>query len=80
MWPSQDLQWCIDQDFPEGTQLTPLEREREAHTAFAEARRRVYIGGTEYFKAIDEYMSEHHSKPLCIFGNSGKFWSIPHPK
>ena len=42
-------------DFPPGTNLSHLEREQEAHNAFAEARRRVYIGRQEYFDYIDKY-------------------------
>ena len=67
----QDLQWCLDEDFPIGTELTPLEREREAHIAFAEARRRVYIGREEYFERISDYMKEDQDKPLVILGESG---------
>ncbi len=67
----QDLEWCIDEDFPVGTELTPLEREKEAHVAFAEARRRVYIGREEYFERISDYMKEDQDKPLVILGESG---------
>ena len=51
----QDLMKCINEDFPAGTNLSHLEREQEAHDAFAEARRRVYIGRQEYFDYIDNY-------------------------
>lgn len=67
----QDLEWCVEQDFPKGTELSPLEREREAHVAFADARRRVYIGRQEYFAKIDEFMGEHRKIPLVILGESG---------
>ena len=49
------LMKCINEDFPAGTNLSHLEREQEAHDAFAEARRRVYIGRQEYFDYIDNY-------------------------
>ena len=48
-----------------------MEREKEAHVAFAEARRRVYIGREEYFKKISDYMKEDQEKPLVILGESG---------
>ncbi|XP_071484949.1 uncharacterized protein [Diadema antillarum] len=67
----EDLRQCIDEDFPPGTNLTHLEQEREAHLAFAEARRRVYIGRQAYFNAIDDYFSSHKKKPLTIVGESG---------
>jgi len=68
----QDLSWCVDQDFPPGTELTPLEREREAHQAFADARRRVYIGREEYFTQIDDYMAKRNTQPLVLLGESGR--------
>lgn len=67
----QDLEWCIEQDFPRGTELTPLEREKEAHIAFADVRRRVYIGRGEYFAQIDNFMMTHQKEPLVILGESG---------
>ena len=68
---SQDLEWCVDEDFPKGTELSPLERERESHRAFADARCRVYIGREEYFTSIDDYMSQPQRKPLVLLGESG---------
>ena len=62
----------MDQDFPTGSELSPLEREREAHLAFADARRRVYIGREEYFTEIDAYMAEHRTQPLVLLGESGE--------
>ena len=68
----KDLQTFIDEDFPIGTELTALQREHQAHQAFAEARQRVYIGGEEYFKSINTTMDkENNTKPLVIVGESG---------
>ena len=64
--------WCLNQDFPAGTELTMLEKESEAHEAFADARRRVYIGREEYFDQINGYMMKDLKKPLVILGESGK--------
>ena len=61
----------MDQDFPLGTELSALERESEAHTAFADARRRVYIGREDYFKSIDEKMNSGLNTPFVILGESG---------
>jgi hypothetical protein len=54
-----------------GTEMTSLEREREAHKAFADARCRVYIGREQYFTQIDEFMNGNHCNPLVIMGESG---------
>ncbi|XP_071504967.1 uncharacterized protein [Diadema antillarum] len=67
----QDLERCIDTEFPLGSKLTPLQREREAHQSFADVRRRVYIGRSEYFEKIDEYFAGSPSMPFVILGESG---------
>ncbi|XP_033109971.1 uncharacterized protein LOC117111194 [Anneissia japonica] len=67
----EDLTRCVDEDFPPGTELTGLQREREAHEAFAEVRRRIYIGREDYFKAIDDYVSQDTDEPFVILGRSG---------
>ena len=68
----QDLERCVDEDFPKGTELTKLEEQREAHTAFAEARCRVYIGRQDYFTEINNNRSQNITKPFVILGESGK--------
>nr|XP_006817896.1 PREDICTED: uncharacterized protein LOC100371827 [Saccoglossus kowalevskii] len=67
----RDLESCVEEDFPIGTELTLLERERDAHMAFAEARRRVYIGRGEYFDHIQTFVGEQKQVPLVILGESG---------
>lgn len=67
----QDLQACIEQDFPVGSELTPLEREREAHQAFADVRCQVYIGRQEYFTQIDEKLEAGIGEPMVLLGESG---------
>ena len=61
----------MDEDFPPGTELTQLQREHDAHAAFAEARQRVYIGRGEYFTNIDKAVEEHTGIPFVILGESG---------
>lgn len=68
----QDLKKCIDTDFPVGSEPSALEREMEAHRAFADVRCRVYIGRQEYFQKIEDYFSTHKAHPLVILGESGK--------
>ena len=70
---------CINEDFPLGSQLTHVEQEREAHEAFADVRKRVYIGREEYFEAIDKHFESvargenerGENEPLVILGTSG---------
>ena len=67
----QDLQTCIEEDFPLGTELTPLEREREAHQAFADARCQVYIGREDYFTQINAELDKDINQPMVLLGESG---------
>ena len=62
---------CIDVEFPKGTELTQLELMREAHSAFASARQRVYIGSQDYFNEIHKYRNENITQPFVILGESG---------
>jgi len=72
----QDLQSCVETDFPIGTELSSIEKEREAHISFAEARRRIYIGRESYFKYIDNYMDAETNTPLVILGESGDLFVL----
>ncbi|XP_064632184.1 uncharacterized protein LOC135490720 isoform X2 [Lineus longissimus] len=67
----EDLQNCIEDDFPAGTQLTRLQQEKESHDAFADARRHVYIGKEEYFTSIDAQVETFTGAPFVILGESG---------
>ena len=67
----QDLERCVEEDFPKGTELTKLEQQHEAHNAFAEARCRVYIGRQEYFTGINDNRAKGENKPFVLLGESG---------
>lgn len=67
----EDLERCINREFPPESKLTPLQQEREAHLSFAEVRRRVYIGRSEYFTRINAYFAGDPKMPLVILGESG---------
>ncbi|XP_071959589.1 uncharacterized protein [Antedon mediterranea] len=67
----EDLTKCVDEDFPPGTELTGLQREKEAHVAFAEVRCRIYIGREDYFKAIDDHVAKDTDVPFVVLGRSG---------
>ncbi|XP_072039857.1 uncharacterized protein [Amphiura filiformis] len=72
----EDLIRCVNEDFPPGSQLSHTDREKEAHEAFADVRKRVYIGREEYFKSIDQHFDNiiqgiESNQPLVILGQSG---------
>ncbi len=66
----EDFTKLIDQLFPEGEELDPLDREAVEHEAFAQSRFRAYIGREEYFDRLDEHVRSD-SKPLVVLGESG---------
>lgn len=66
----EDLWQVIDEEYPAGSEPDPLDREAAEHEAFAEARRKVYIGRQEYFDRLDEHV-RRDGPPLVILGESG---------
>lgn len=64
------IRW-LDNDFPKGSEPSPLERQREAHEAFADVRCRIYIGGEKYFQTIENLMKSNSRQPIVILGKSG---------
>ena len=48
----------------------PLTREARDHEAFAETRRRNYVGRSEYFAALDRFAAGDGG-PLVLLGESG---------
>ncbi|VDI57556.1 Hypothetical predicted protein [Mytilus galloprovincialis] len=67
----KDLERCLDDDFPKGTELSKLEQQREAHAAFSSARCRVYIGSQDYFTEINNNRSQNLTQPFVLLGESG---------
>ncbi len=66
-----DLTVVIDRLFPEGSEPDPLDREALDHEAYAQSRRRVYIGRPEYFARLDAHADGTGDQPLVILGESG---------
>ncbi len=66
----EDFTGLIDSIFPVDTEPDLLDREAWDHEAFARSRATVYVGGTQYFERLDEYV---HSggPPLLVLGESG---------
>lgn len=87
----EDLWKLIDEAYPESEVPDALTRERMAHEAYGATRRRLYLGGEAYFKALDEAMKAKVFRPVLITGQSGggksalvanwvDRWSRKHPK
>ncbi len=87
----EDLWQWIDETFPEDSVPDSLTRERLKHEAYSAPRQRLYIGGEEYFKALDKAMSAQNFLPVLVTGQSGggksallanwvPRWSNLHPK
>jgi len=66
----EDLWSAIDKKFPASEVPSRLERERMDHEAFAEARRKVYIGRQEYFDTLDAHVLSD-GLPQVLLGESG---------
>src|SRR5207249_5840421 len=66
-----DLTKVINENWPEGSQPDPLDREAMDHEAYAQSRERVYIGRQEYFERLDTHAAANDSQPLVILGESG---------
>jgi len=66
-----DLTKVINENWPEGSQPDPLDREAMDHEAYAQSRERVYIGRQEYFDRLDTHAAASDSHPLVVLGESG---------
>ena len=85
-----DLSAAIEAQFPKERVPNPLTREAEDHEAFAETRRRTYIGRAEYVDALDRHAAGDGG-PLVLLGDSGSgksallanwlaHWRAAHPR
>ncbi|HTX22096.1 MAG TPA: hypothetical protein VMD27_09615 [Candidatus Aquilonibacter sp.] len=61
---------AVDTEFPKESVPDPLTREARDHDAFAEIRRRTYIGRPDYFEALDRH-GTGDGGPLMLLGDSG---------
>ena len=85
-----DLRAAIERQFPKEEIPNSLIREAQDHEAFAEIRRRTYIGRADYFEALDSHAAGDGG-PLVLLGESGSGksallanwlakWHQDHPK
>jgi tetratricopeptide (TPR) repeat protein len=84
------LEDAIDKQFSKESITDPLTHEAHNHEAFAEIRRRTYIGRPDYFEALDRHCFSN-GKPLLLLGESGsgksalianwvEHWQKEHPR
>ena len=66
----EQLKNVIEKQFPKESIPDPLSREARDHEAFAEIRRRTYIGRPDYYNALDNHCKSD-VKPLLLLGDSG---------
>jgi nephrocystin-3 len=66
----KDIEDAIKAEFPKENVPDPLIREEQAHEAFAETRRRTYIGRPDYYSELDRHAMDDDG-PLSILGESG---------
>ncbi|MCX6876218.1 MAG: ATP-binding protein [Verrucomicrobia bacterium] len=85
-----DLKDAIEAQFPIAEIPDPLTREACDHEAFAEIRRRTYIGRDDYFQTLDRHAAVGDG-PLVLLGASGggksalvanwlEHWHAAHPR
>ena len=85
-----DLKGVVTTQFPIEEIPDRLTREARDHEAFAEVRRRTYIGRPSYFEALDRHASSDGA-PLILLGDSGsgksallanwlQHWRVQHPQ
>jgi len=66
----EDLKTAIEAQFPVEDVPDALTREAQDHEAFAEIRRRTYIGRAEYIEALDKH-AIGDGGPIVLLGDSG---------
>ena len=65
-----DLWTVLDETFPAGSAPDAFEREASRHEVYAAPRRRLYLGGERYLKALDTAL-EKGAQRILIEGASG---------
>jgi nephrocystin-3 len=66
-----DLWRVIDEAYPMEDVPDPLTLERRKHEAYGGSRLGLYLGGKQYFQALDAAMIAESFKPVLITGASG---------
>jgi nephrocystin-3 len=66
-----DLWNIIDKAYPVDEVPDALTQERMVHEAYAETRRRLYLGGEGYIAKLNDAMKARDFRPVLITGQSG---------
>ena len=68
-----DLRALIEEEYPEEDVPDALTLERMRHEAYGAARRKLYLGGDEYFKLLDDAvaMESEKSIPVLVTAEAG---------
>ena len=67
----EDLWKVIDEAYPEEDVPDPLTLERRKHEAYGGSRLGLYLGGKQYFQALNKAMEVEPFAPVLITGASG---------
>ena len=89
----RDLQALIEEEYPEEEVPDALTLERMRHEAYGAARRRLYLGGEEYFEILNKAVARDgdESRPVLVTAEAGlgksallsnwlERWREDHPK
>ncbi len=68
---TEALDALLDARFPESDTPDEFDKTSLLHSAYARVRRRLYIGGEPYLRALDQWISSANAAPLLIAGASG---------
>ena len=66
-----DLLALIEEEYPADEVPDDLTLERMRHEAYSQARRKLYIGGENYFAQLDAVMTAETPRPVLISGEAG---------
>ncbi len=68
---TDDLWEMIEKMFPEAEAPDALTLERLQHEAYSASRRRLYLGGENYFEELNRWLTSDTAQPVLVRGPSG---------
>ena len=71
VWVLEDFTKIIDNLWPEGSPLDPLDREAADHEAFALSRTQIYIERQVYYDRLDVHVAANSTTPIAVLGEPG---------
>mmetsp|Transcript_24246 Transcript_24246/g.26929 ORF Transcript_24246/g.26929 Transcript_24246/m.26929 type:complete len:1179 (+) Transcript_24246:885-4421(+) len=67
----KELEYYLNQMYPEGTELAPLQKERFRHVSFCKRLTNVYLAKEQWFLELDKFASSNTTTPLIAVGSPG---------